>query len=102
MVVICTHKVNLAELVHDPGNLLYDIGSGMLFIEGAEAEMKRFSEFSFVVKKVTRNTNEWVPTRPWWDDIGWNLLGSLPSQSLTTATVDKPINVDVNVIILMT
>ena len=50
MVVICTHKVNLAELVHDPGNLLYDIGSGMLFVEGAEAEMKRFPEFSFVVK----------------------------------------------------
>ena len=50
MVVICTDKVNLAELVHDPGNLLYDIRSGMLFIEGAEAEMKHFPEFSFVVK----------------------------------------------------
>ena len=45
MVVICTHKGNLAELVDDPGDLLYDIGSGVLFIEGAEAEMKRFLNF---------------------------------------------------------
>ena len=58
MVVICTHKVNLAELVHDPGDLLYDIGSGVLFIEGEEAEMKRFPEFSFVAKLLTRNTDE--------------------------------------------
>ena len=29
---------------------LSDIGSGVLFIEGEEAEMKGFPEFSFVVK----------------------------------------------------
>ena len=45
MVVICTHKVNLAELVHDPGDLLYDICRGVLFIEVAEAEMKVFLNF---------------------------------------------------------
>ena len=63
--VISAHKVDLmadAELVHNLGNLLNDIGRGVPFIEGAEAETEGFPGFSFVVEKMTRNSNERVPT----------------------------------------
>ena len=51
--VICAHKVDLvadSKLVHDLGYLLDDIGRGVPFIEGAEAETERFPGFSFLVK----------------------------------------------------